>query len=282
MSAELQQISFDDSGGFKAAYINGNHSFWHFHPEFELVLNLKSNGTRIIGDSVELFDKYDMVLMAGNIPHCWNYYTVKSSLPDKHGMFLHFKFSSLGEPLMSQYEMQPFRELLLSAERGISFAQEDAEEAEFYLDQMINERGIDKMISFFSLIRILVHSRKRNYICSENYRLEYDERGNKRMADVYTYIKENYFKPVSLRKISCIAKMNPVAFSRYFKENCGTGFVEYLNRTRTNKACYLLKETNYQVHEIAIECGFGSISNFNKQFRKEQGVSPKVYRDRYK
>jgi AraC-like DNA-binding protein len=282
MVAELEKITYDDGGGFKAAYINGNHGFWHFHPEFELVLNLKSNGTRIIGDSVELFDKYDMVLIAGNIPHCWNYYTVKNELPDRHGMFLHFKLSSLGEPLLSQYEMQPIRELLLNAERGIAFPQEDAEKAEPFLDQMINERGIDKMISFFNLIRVLVHSHKTSFICSENYKLEYDERGNKRMADVYTYIRENYFKPVSLRKISGIAKMNPVAFSRYFKENCGAGFVEYLNRTRTNKACYLLKETNYQVHEIAMECGFGSISNFNKQFRKTQGVSPKNYRERYK
>lgn len=282
MVAELEKISFDDNGGFRAAYISDSGTFWHFHPEYELTLNIKSNGTRIIGDSVELFDMYDMVLIAGNIPHCWNYYKASSSMPEKHGIILHFKLSSIGESFLSQYELASFRKLLDEAERGIAFPAEDAIKAEKFLSQMTVDVGIDKMIDFFQVVRTLVNSKERCFICSDNYKLSYDERGNKRMADVYTYIRENYFKAISLEKVSKIAKMNRVAFSRYFKENCGVGFIEYLNRTRTNKACYLLRETDYQVHEIAEECGFGSISNFNKRFRKMEGVSPKSYRTQYK
>ena len=100
MIAELEKISNDDGGGFRASYITDPGGFWHFHPEFELVLNIKSNGTRIIGDSVELFDRYDMVLIAGNIPHCWNYYKTENELPEKHGIMVHFKSDSLGESLL--------------------------------------------------------------------------------------------------------------------------------------------------------------------------------------
>ncbi|MGE5420350.1 MAG: AraC family transcriptional regulator [Chloroflexota bacterium] len=282
MVAELEKIMYDDSGGFRATFINDSNGFWHFHPEFELVLNLKSSGTRIIGDSVELFDKYDMALIAGNIPHCWNYYKLNNSVPEKHGIMLHFKLGSLGEALLSQHELHAFKELLSEAERGVAFPVEDARKAEKFLVQMTIDRGIDKMIGFFNLMRILVNSQKRSFICSDNYKMAYDERGNKRMADVYTYIRENYFRQISLEKISKVARMNRVAFSRYFKDNCGAGFVEYLNRTRTNKACYLLRETDYQVHEIAKECGFGSISNFNKQFLKTEGISPKGYRAQFK
>lgn len=282
MVAELEKIISDDGGGFNASYINDSSGFWHFHPEYELLLNIKSNGTRIIGDSVELFDRYDMILIAGNIPHCWNYYRANASLPEKHGIMLHFKMSSFGDSFLSQFELHSMKELLVEAERGVVFSVEDAKKAEKHLVQMVNDKGLDKMIDFFCLMRILINSSKRSYICSENYKLTYDERGNKRMADVYTYIRENYSKPISLSRISKVAKMNPVAFSRYFKENCGAGFVEFLNRTRTNKACYLLRETDYQVHDIAAECGFGSISNFNKQFRKTEGISPKSYRERFK
>ncbi len=282
MVAELEKITYDDSGGFRVAYINETSDFWHFHPEYELVLNIKSNGTRIIGDSVELFDQYDMVFIAGNIPHCWNYYRLNNELPEKHGILFHFKLSSLGDPLLSQHEMHGLKELLSEAERGIVFSVEDARKAEKFLVKMINDSGIDKMIDFFNLIKILISSEKKCYICSENYKQAFDERGNKRMSDVYTYIRENYFKSISLDRISKIAKMNPVAFSRYFKENCGAGFVEYLNRIRTNKACYLLRETEYQVHEIAMECGFSSVSNFNKQFRKTEGISPSGYRSQFK
>jgi AraC-like DNA-binding protein len=282
MVAELEKIQYDDGGGFRASYINDTGSYWHFHPEYELVLNMKSNGTRIIGDSVELFDQYDMVLISGNIPHCWNYYKQNNTLPEKHGIMVHFKLSSIGDALLSQHELSSVKGLLSEADRGIVFSVEDAEKAEKYLVQMVNNKGIDKMIDFFNLLKILVSSEKRGYLCSENYKLAFDERGNKRMTDVYMYIRENYFKPISLEKIAKVAKMSPFSFSRFFKNNCGAGFVEYLNRVRTNKACYLLRETEYQVHDIAMECGFASISNFNKQFRKSEGISPRDYRAQFK
>jgi len=279
--AELEKILYDDGGGFRAAYINDTGGLWHFHPEYELVLNIKSNGTRIIGDSVELFDQYDMVLIAGNIPHCWNYYRQNNILPDNHGIIVHFKIESIGEALLAQHELHCLKEILHDAERGIVFSVEDSRKAEKYFLQMIRNKGIDKLIDFFNIMIVLCASDNKALLCSENYKLAFDERGNKRMSDVYTYIRENYFKPIPLEKIAKIAKMSPFAFSRYFKKNCGAGFIEYLNRVRTNKACYLLRETEYQVHDIALECGFASISNFNKQFRKTEGISPRDYRAQF-
>ena len=282
MVAELEKIQYDDGGGFRASYINDIGGLWHFHPEYEIVLNLKCNGTRIIGDSVELFDMYDLVLIGGNIPHCWNYYRSEKSLPDKHGIMIHFKIDSLGEPFLSQHELHSFKELLKNAERGIVFSVEDAKKSEIFFNQMINNKGIDKVVDFFNIIRIMCLSDRRASLCSESYKLTFDERGNKKMTEIYTYIRENYFNPIPLKKVSKIARMSPYAFSKFFKKHCGAGFVEYLNRVRTNKACYLLRETEYQVQDIAMECGFSSISNFNKQFRKTEGISPRTYRGQFR
>lgn len=282
MIAELKKIDFDDGGGFRASYISDTGGLWHFHPEYEILLNIKCNGTRIIGDSVELFDKYDLVFMAGNIPHCWNYYKQDTILPEKHGIVLHFKYGSLGDKLLSQHELQSVKELLMESERGIIFSVEAAKNAEKHLIQMVNSKGIDKVIDFLFLLKLMSTATKKGFLCSEDYKQAFDERGNKKMTDVYTYIRENYFKPISLEKVSAIVRMTPFTFSRFFKKNCGDGFVEYLNKVRTNKACYLLRETGYQVHDIAIECGFTSISNFNKQFRKTEGMSPRDYRAQFK
>ena len=282
MIAELEKISYDDGGGFVAEYISDTGGMWHFHPEYELVLNIKSNGTRIVGDSVELFDQFDMVLVAGNIPHSWNYYKHDRTLPEKHGIMVHFRQSSLGDGFLGQYEMTCVRDLLAQAERGIGFSTEDARKAEKHLVQMTGNKGIEKMIDFFNVLRILCQSDKKVLLCSENYKQVYDERGNKKMADVYSYIRENYFRPISLAKISKIAHMSPIGFSRYFKQNCGAGFVEYVNCVRTNKACYLLRETEYQIRDIALECGFESISNFNKVFRRTESISPRDYRAQYR
>lgn len=281
MLAELEKISNNDGSGFRASYLNESGGFWHFHPECELILNTKSYGTRIIGDNVELFDQYDMTFIAGNIPHCWNHYKIEGKVPENHGIAVHFNVGSFGENFLNQHEMHSLRELFSEAERGIAFSVEDARTAECHLNNMVNLSGIDKMLELFSVLKILIIAEKRRPLCSENYKIAFDERGNKRMTDVYTFIRENYNRQITLEEISRIANMSPFAFSRYFKRHSGAGFVEYVNQVRTNKACYLLRETEYQVHDIAIDCGFTSISNFNKQFRRSLGISPRDYRSQY-
>jgi AraC-like DNA-binding protein len=282
MVAELEKIDYDDSGGFRADYISDTDGFWHFHPEYEVMLNTESNGTRIVGDSVEIFDHYDLVLIGGNIPHCWNYYRNEISNPKDRGIMLHFKLSSLGEALLSQHELHSVRKLLMDSERGILFSMEDAKKTESHLVNMVHNKGIEKMISFFSVLKIMCSSDKRSLLCTENYKRAFDERGNKKMTDIFDYVRENYSKPITLEKVSRMVYMSPFAFSRYFKKYAGSGFVEYLNKVRMNKAGHLLRETEYQVHEIASQCGFSSISNFNKQFRRTEGLAPRDYRARFK
>jgi AraC-like DNA-binding protein len=235
-----------------------------------------------VGDSVELFDYYDLVLVGSNIPHCWNYYRTGASEAGTNGIILHFKLSSLGEPLLSQHEMRSVKELLIDSERGLAFSAEDAQKAEIPLINMVNKKGIDKMISFFEIFKILCSSCRKSFLCSENYKLSFDEHGNKKMTEVYNYIRENFSKPISLNKISRIAHMSPFSFSRFFKKNCGAGFVEYLNSVRMNKACHLLRESEYHIGDISADCGFSTISNFNKQFRKTEGIPPREYRAQFR
>ncbi len=282
MIAELEKISYDNDGGFRATHLKDNFSVWHFHPEYELMLNLKCNGTRIIGDSVELFDQYDMTLIAGNIPHCYNFYKHEEHLSENLGVVVHFKHSAFGDSLLKQHEMREINELLSEAGKGIAFSTEDAKKAEKYFIEMISKNGIDKMISLFNILKIMCRSDKKVSLCSENYSCGPDENEDRKMNDIYSFISANFYRSISLAEISGIAGMKPSACSRYFKKNSGVCFVEYVNQVRKNKACYLLRESDYLINQIAEECGFASISNFNKQFRKTEGISPGEYRTRYK
>lgn len=278
MVAEPEITDCNENGGFMAQYVSGSGGFWHFHPEYEIMLNINSNGTRIVGDSVELFDSNDLVLIGGNIPHCWNYNKDSDSTIQGRGIMIHFNLSSIGEALLAQHELQSVRRLLLDSERGIHFSVGDAILTESHLNNMVNTRGIEKMISFFSVLLIMCSAEKKNLLCSETYKRALDERNNKRMTDIITFVRENFHRPLTLDDASKVAQMSPFAFSRYFKKYSGEGFVEYLNKVRMDRASHLLRETEYQVQEIARQCGFSSISNFNKQFRREEGLSPRNYR----
>lgn len=282
MVAELEKIDYENGGGFRTTFVSEQGGIWHFHPEFELVLNLKSCGTRIIGDNVELFDKYTMTLVSGNLPHSWNHYRQDEGVPANHSIVLHFRSESLGDSFLAQHEMKGFRDLLYDAEQGIAFSESDARLAEPLLTAMTSQTGLDKMISFFSLMNILSATEKRRLLCSSGYKRAHDQLGNKRMSDVYSFIRMNYARAITLDEVASVANMSPFAFSRYFKKNSGAGVVEYINQVRTNRACYLLRETDNHIHEIATECGFHSISNFNKHFRRATTISPREYRMGYR
>jgi len=63
-----------------------------------------------------------------------------------------------------------------------------------------------------------------------------------------------------------------------FQKHVGFSAVEYISHFRINRACRLLTNTKQNVLDIAFDCGFRNISNFNRQFRKITGCSPTEYR----
>ena len=74
--------------------------------------------------------------------------------------------------------------------------------------------------------------------------------------------------------------MSEITFSRYFRSRTGKTFPTYLNEIRISRVCRLLAETDKPVGEIAWDCGFDSIANFQRQFKRIQGCTPKAYRSR--
>jgi AraC-like DNA-binding protein len=60
----------------------------------------------------------------------------------------------------------------------------------------------------------------------------------------------------------------------------GKSFTEYINDIRCGETCLLLRSTDKPVSMIATECGFETLSHFNRQFRQRFGVSPREFRSR--
>lgn len=75
-----------------------------------------------------------------------------------------------------------------------------------------------------------------------------------------------------------MARVTPGAFSRYFRHEVGKPFTEYVNDVRCSEACVRLRRTDKAVAVIAQECGFATLSHFNRQFRQRHGVTPREFR----
>jgi len=76
------------------------------------------------------------------------------------------------------------------------------------------------------------------------------------------------------------AGLSPYHFLRTFEGVTGVTPHQYVLRTRLREAAIRLSQEQGRVLDIALDCGFGDISNFNHAFRREFGVSPRAYRAR--
>ena len=76
-----------------------------------------------------------------------------------------------------------------------------------------------------------------------------------------------------------LTAMNPAAFCRYFKENTGKTFKEYVLDMRIGYACKLLNSSMMNISQISATCGFESPVHFNRIFKRVTGMTPTFYRE---
>ena len=77
--------------------------------------------------------------------------------------------------------------------------------------------------------------------------------------------------------------MTPQAFCRYFKKHTLHTFIGFLNEVRINEACKKLTDGQYDsIATVAYNCGFNSITNFNRVFKTITGKSPSEYIESYR
>lgn len=83
---------------------------------------------------------------------------------------------------------------------------------------------------------------------------------------------------LTLRQLSAEAELSPYHFLRTFERLTGLTPHQYVRRTRLREAAMRVVLEPARIIEIAFDSGFGDVSNFNRAFRAEFGVSPRVYR----
>lgn len=87
--------------------------------------------------------------------------------------------------------------------------------------------------------------------------------------------------PAARHSVAALAKearLSPYHFLRTFESITGLTPHQYVMRTRLRRAAALLLRDDRSVLEIALVCGFGDISNFNRSFRAEFGMTPSGFR----
>jgi AraC-like DNA-binding protein len=93
-----------------------------------------------------------------------------------------------------------------------------------------------------------------------------------------SFIEQHSGEELSLRKVAKAVSISANHLSEKFKQVTGVNFVDYIARTRFEKACDLLRNSNLRISEVGFAVGFQSLSQFNRVFKKLEGKSPTQYR----
>ena len=96
-----------------------------------------------------------------------------------------------------------------------------------------------------------------------------------------SYVQSYYAGEITLEKLAKSYSLNAKYAGRLFRRYTGMHFCDYVNQVRIRHAARMLtEETDKTILEIALDCGFGNISYFNRIFRRLNGMTPKEYRKR--
>jgi AraC-like DNA-binding protein len=254
---------------------------WHYHPEYELVLVLKSTGRRLVGDNIGYFKEGDLVLMGPLLPHVWvndSKYINNKADSLAEAIVIHFKEDFLGENFLEIPEMESVKNFLKLSNRGIAIEGKAKVEIISLMKKMTDLNGIQRLASLLIIFDILSTTSNYELLASPGFVKTNNVNSSDRLNKVIDYILQNFDQDLSLSKVASTANMGLTTFCNFFKDNYRLTFVEYLNTVRIGHACKLLTEKDQNVVEIAYECGYNSLANFNRQFKKYKQMTPTEYR----
>jgi len=100
-------------------------------------------------------------------------------------------------------------------------------------------------------------------------------------SDILAYISQHFTEDISLASVAAAFGIGKYAVSRIFSNVLKVSFLHYINSLRIDYAVYLLINTDLNITNIAMECGYHSQQTFNRIFKELYSCTPKEYRKKY-
>ena len=251
--------------------------FWHYHPEYEIVYIHGADGTRHIGEHIARFEQSDLVFIGPYIPHLNFDYGIKTPY-EKVVIQLREDFLSKAFALVP--ELSQVRELFEKAKQGVYFTGETKERIGERLKKLPELTHFEQLIELLTLFQDLATSPDLVVLNAKPIAGQYKLKEQQRLKIVYAYIEEHYKEKIDIIQMAELTHLTHAAFCRYFKKMTLMTFTEFVNQYRINQAKTLLL-LDKTVSEVCFDCGFESLSYFNRIFKKITGDNPMAFKKNY-
>jgi AraC-like DNA-binding protein len=252
----------------------------HYHNEYELSLLINAKGAkRIIGDSIEVVDDIELVFIGPNVYHGW--FTGQCTSKAINEVTIQFHTDLFDEKFLRRNQLFFIKSMFENARRGIVFSYETTRDITNRILNLSNKDGFNSVLELLTVLHRLSVSKNMRMLSGPGFSDEKFQFESRRIDKVFDYMKNNFDKRLTLAEVAMVANMPEASFCRFLKKSTGKSFIESLNDIRLGNASRMLINTTHSIAEIAYQCGFNNISNFNRIFKRNKLCVPKEFRRAY-
>lgn len=257
----------------------------HRHQEIQLTWIRQGEGTLVAENNMHTFRPNEIYWLGANLPHVFksdpSYFSLKSR-KKIHTLNIFFNSNGQLNSFFDLPEAKIVRNFLQDQQSGFKVPQQYVTEISNKMLRLQHCTGVDQLVHFMELLKQLSAFQELMPLSSCSQPAAYSEHEGIRIGAIYNFIMRQYDKPITLEDVARQAHMTPQAFCRYFKKHTLHTFVSFLKEVRINEACKKLTDGNYKsISHVAYNCGFNSITNFNRVFKSITRKSPSEYVESY-
>ena len=258
----------------------GPYCRWNHHPEYEVHLIQHGTGRFIVGDHIGRFSEGQLVLVGSNLPHHWISDLAEGEVIADRDIVFQFHPRWVRDCRKLLPELQELEPLLTRSGRGIVFSGRTAAVAAEHLVAIGATQGIQRLQHILAMLASMGEAPAADAELVATTWVP--PLGDTRAADVVDqvigYIVDRTGGDLRMAEAAAHVGMSESAFSRYFSRTAGQSFSDTVRKLRLAQACQLLEHSDQPVARIAHHVGYRNLSNFNRQFRAEHGLTPTQYR----
>jgi AraC-like DNA-binding protein len=253
----------------------------HYHEEFELNFIHNAKGAkRVVGDHMEEIDDLELVLVGPNLQHAWFSHKCKSE--EIREITIQFHKDLFDEKFLRRNQLNFIRAMFEKSTRGILFSRKTTQQLMPRIMELNQKHAFDSVLELLSILHDLSASRNMRTLSDATFNnSEQYTYNSRRIEKTFEYMNKNFDKAIMLSEVARLSSMSEVSFSRFFKQRTGITFIDSLTEIRLGHASRMLIDTTNSIAEIAYNCGFNNISNFNRIFKKKKNCTPRSFREEY-
>ncbi len=250
------------------------------HEYYEMVYIKRGNAVFEISGYPAEIGPNDIIIIK---PNQFHKFTVKSEAGCEF-IVLNFKFVNKFDMQFSGVSLEFFLDFVSGKESGAFIRLKVSQKNEIInlLNRILKEKEDpdigSELLNYLLVMELFVLISRALKMEWENSIKNKSSKLKELIQVAVSYIDNNYERDISLKDIAQYVFLSTSYFTRAFKEEMGISPINYLLKTRTERAKELLKDSTLKICDIALNVGFSNQQRFNDIFKKNVKMAPLKYR----